>query len=73
MSKRKYKPRPKPCWCMGYWFPHRTGGGCCESAPMTTQIRCRAARTGEDALQLIADYLWDYKQDSRELPKDCPF
>ena len=40
---------------------------------MTTQIRCRAARTGEDALQLIADYLYDYKQEAKDLPKDCPF
>lgn len=25
--------RPKPCWCGGYWFPHRKGGGACEHSP----------------------------------------
>lgn len=33
MRKRpptKPRTKPMPCWCDGYWFPHRVSGGCCK-------------------------------------------
>lgn len=26
----KPRTKPKPCWCDGYWFPHRMSGGSCK-------------------------------------------
>ena len=32
VAKRKRK-RPPPCWCQGWWFPHRRGCIYCDDYP----------------------------------------
>jgi len=52
--------RPKPCWCGGYWFPHRVGSGACIHNP--NQLRARvllAQRQGLDVMEAVIDYVWD--------------
>ena len=54
------RKRIRPCHCLGYWFPHRMSSGTCiHNANVLSVIRLRAKREGLDALQLIADYLYD--------------
>jgi hypothetical protein len=43
------------CYCTGYWFPHRRGGGACDSSPRADYYR--AVRDGvphDEALQLLS-------------------
>lgn len=73
MAKGKWV-RPKPCWCGGYWFPHRIGSGACHHNPnIATQVRILAERhkwTEEDKLDAFTSLAWD----KPGIPtKECPF
>lgn len=42
------------CGCMGYWFPHRKGGGACEHSPRVDYYLALRADVPEgEALQLL--------------------
>lgn len=61
--------RPKPCWCGGYWFPHRKGGGACHHSPRSDYyLALRAGVPEHEAMQLLsaADLRRLYP-----LPNDC--
>lgn len=52
---KRYKPRPKPCWCGGYWFPHRKGGGACHHSPRCDYyLALRAGMSWQEALELLS-------------------
>jgi hypothetical protein len=67
--------RPKPCWCSGYWFPHRKGGGACDHNPNEIKIiKLRAKQRNEHpdvTMNAIIDYIWDHKDGPRD--GECPF
>ena len=63
--------RPRPCWCQGYWFPHRLGGGSCFHAPELQSRIVRARREGLDVLQVVADWAWDVE--GVLTGGECPF
>jgi hypothetical protein len=47
--------RPKPCWCGGYWFPHRKGGGACEHSPRADYyIALRYGATQSEAMEWLS-------------------
>lgn len=47
--------RPRPCWCSGYWFPHRKGGGACFSSPRSEYyMAIRQGATWAEALELLS-------------------
>lgn len=47
--------RPKPCWCGGYWFPHRKGGGACHHSPRSDYyLALRAGVPEREAMQLLS-------------------
>lgn len=47
--------RPKPCWCGGYWFPHRKGGGACHYSPRSDYYPAlRAGVPEREAMQLLS-------------------
>lgn len=52
MPMNEYRTRPRPCWCTGYWFPHRTGGGACEHSKSRNVHLAR--RSGDPELILTA-------------------
>ena len=64
-SPRWRRNRRLKCECGGYWFPHRRGGGACDSSP--TAALHLARRQGIDA------YI-DATFDARSKPTQrCPF
>lgn len=67
-----YVGQPKPCWCGGYWFPHRKGGGACDHSK-TRDIHLAIRYKDKDALaDAIAGYAWDHPgKGVRSAP--CPF
>jgi len=54
--------KPKPCWCSGYWFPHRKASGTCEHNPDVIQVAHlladRLGMTEDERLDLIVDVAW---------------
>lgn len=70
-AKSKNWQRPTPCWCTGYWFPHRIGGGACEHSK-TRDIHMALRHKNEGALldASIAHAL-DYPGKATAAP--CPF
>ena len=71
--KNKYT-RPRPCWCSGYWFPHRLTSGACVSNPkIGTVVRILAARhkwTDSEILDALAELAFD----TPGIPStECPF
>lgn len=47
--------RPRPCWCMGYWFPHRKGGGACDHSSKADYYRAlRAGVSKEEAMATLS-------------------
>ena len=66
--------RPRPCWCSGYWFPHRLTSGACEHNPKVgTQVRILAQRHGwtdEERLEAFIDLAFSTPG---VLGKECPF
>lgn len=44
--------RPRPCWCGGYWFPHRKGGGACIHGPRSDYYH--ALRNGLEESEAMA-------------------
>lgn len=67
--------RPKPCWCSGYWFPHRKTGGACDHNPNQIKIiMLKAKRYGESS-EATMDAIIDYILDRPEGPRggECPF
>jgi hypothetical protein len=64
--------RPTPCWCGGYWFPHRIGGGACEHSK-TCDIH-RAIRTGDEEIILDARLAYILKYPGKAtVGAPCPF
>ena len=62
-ESRRKPPRPRSywlrhqrekCWCLGYWFPHRRGGGACDHSPRVDYYRAlRDGASVEEAMQLL--------------------
>lgn len=51
----KHWQRPKPCWCGGYWFPHRKGGGACHHGTRSDYyLALRAGVPESEAMQLLS-------------------
>jgi len=63
--------RPKPCWCTGYWFPHRTGGGACEHSKTREIHLAIRVKDDEALLDALVAYHWDHPGKASTLP--CPF
>jgi hypothetical protein len=63
--------RPKPCWCTGYWFPHRTGGGACEHSK-TRDIHLAIRHKDNEAL-LDATLEFVLKYPGKPYFGPCPF
>lgn len=67
--------RPKPCWCNGYWFPHRIKSGSCIHNPnYVNMIRILAKRyglTNDEEWELIMEYSFN----GHGIPANdkCPF
>lgn len=62
--------RPRPCWCTGYWFPHRTGGGACEHS--ATRDIHMAIRHGD--VEALADARLAYAfTHGKATNEPCPF
>lgn len=58
------------CWCTGYWFPHRKGGGACEHSK-TRDIHM-AIRMG--CQELLTEALIAYRLKYPGTRSDvCPF
>lgn len=48
------KCRRLKCWCRGYWFPHRRGGGACEHSPRADYYTAlRAGLSQAEAMALL--------------------
>lgn len=64
--------RPVPCWCGGYWFPHRKGSGACEHNGVQG-VRMLLERQGLDKEQVL-EAMIDYALNNPGKPGDkCPF
>lgn len=59
------------CWCTGYWFPHRRGGGACEHSP-TRDIHL-ALRLKDDELILEALIAYAFASPGKPYTGPCPF
>lgn len=57
------------CWCSGYWFPHRHGGGACETSK-TREIHL-AKRSGDRGL--IAEAHMNHALSNGVASSSCPF
>ena len=73
-KKPKKWQRPRPCWCEGYWFPHRLGGGACHhNKNVMNAARIIAKRMGlskDETLDMLADIAWS----NPGMPgTECPF
>ena len=66
--------RPTPCWCGGYWFPHRKTSGSCEHNPdimvAANIVADRLGMTMDERIDLLASLAWDHPGIAS---KDCPF
>jgi len=66
MSKTVHKKIPRPlsywlrhkrqkCKCLGYWFPHRKGGGACEHSSKADYYHAlRQGLSQAEAMQLLS-------------------
>lgn len=66
--------RPRPCHCIGYWFPHRRGGGACEHS--TSRMYHLLRRHGETDPEALLDAWLEMVLASRERGlknAPCPF
>lgn len=59
------------CWCTGYWFPHRKGGGACEHSK-TRDIHL-AIRLGTKALLIEALVAYGFDHLGTRHTGPCPF
>jgi hypothetical protein len=66
--------RPKPCWCSGYWFPHRTGSGACIHNPnvmAAAKLIClRLGLAQDETMDVMAGAAFD---DPGIVSSECPF
>jgi hypothetical protein len=59
-KRRIRRNKPRPCYCSGYWFPHRKGGGCCHSNPMAAFLAAeRQGIHGEELERIRFECLVD--------------
>lgn len=60
---KKLKKKPKPCWCSGYWFPHRTKSGACEHNPNRMAaakiLAKRHSLSSEETMELLVELAWE--------------
>lgn len=71
MSPRWERNQRLKCGCMGYWFPHRRGGGACESSP-TRDVHLARRYGGEDAVKdIIVEHA--LTNPGPAVPAECPF
>jgi len=55
MSRRWRRNQRLKCWCGGYWFPHRRGGGACDQSPRRDYYQAlRAGLSQAEAMSLLA-------------------
>lgn len=59
------------CWCGGYWFIHRKGGGACEHSK-TRDIHL-AKRLKDPELMLDALIAYAFDNPGRPYHGSCPF
>jgi len=59
------------CWCSGYWFPHRKGGGACEHSK-TRDIHL-ALRHGDQEGLAEARVAHALDHPSKPTTEPCPF
>jgi len=70
MARLQNWQRPTPCWCIGYWFPHRKCGGACEHSA-TREIHLAVRHHDSEALlSAQAAYAFDH---GKATHAPCPF
>jgi hypothetical protein len=68
----KWRKRPKPCHCGGYWFPHRKGSGACEhnGADAIRHIAKRLGLSPTETQEFFIDYALE---NPGKVSTTCPF
>lgn len=59
------------CWCSGYWFQHRKGGGACEHSKTRDIHLAARAKDPSALLDALAEHAFDNPGKSDDGP--CPF
>ena len=59
------------CWCGGYWFPHRRGGGACEHSRTRDIHLAIRLKDGEALLEALIAHAFDYP--GKPYTGACPF
>lgn len=55
MSIRWKRNQQSKCSCSGYWFPHRKGGGSCETSPRADYYHAlRGGLSKPEAMEMLS-------------------
>lgn len=69
----EYRSRPHPCWCTGYWFPHRKGGGACEhSTSRPYHLAVRHGAPPDELFDAFIEAIW-HSRERGSKSAVCPF
>lgn len=71
LGPRRDKHGRLVCWCTGYWFPHRKGGGACDHSKSRDIHLARRRGDAEMLLQAVVNFGWDFARLHTRGP--CPF